>query len=135
MLPLNGSALPVSREAVAIRRSITAITANNPGMARPLITTHLNDHDHDENLRLVLLDECINRVPSLAEQHNIIQYDNLSSSFLGLSTLRSQSTFLNYNKTGVSFQNKCLVLDQRGAGMYSFRVAEWKRKATLAKSR
>jgi hypothetical protein len=29
-------------EVMAIHRSITAITANNAGMARPLITTHLN---------------------------------------------------------------------------------------------
>lgn len=33
MLPLNGSALPVSREAVTIHSSITAITAYKHGMA------------------------------------------------------------------------------------------------------
>ncbi|CEI65716.1 unnamed protein product [Fusarium venenatum] len=54
----------------------------------------------------------------LVSQHGTAQHNStiicLFGFFSELSTLRSQSTFLSYNKTGVSYQNKCLVSDQKG---------------------
>ncbi|EYB34373.1 hypothetical protein FG05_01879 [Fusarium graminearum] len=78
------------------------------GWPRPLITTHCNDDDNDDNLKPVLLNEYINHISSAS---TVICS---SSSFSDLSTLHGQSTFLSYNKTGVSYQNKCLVSDQKG---------------------